>query len=67
MKVKIQVNGESSLGQDIESLEKYGMIDSEYELIAEMKEKDIDTLEDLLGRAIDDGSGELFNYHIMIL
>jgi hypothetical protein len=70
MKIKLQVNGESMTGQNIEDLEKYGMNDSEYEIDMEIGKIGLETLEDLLDRMVEEsqksGAETFFNWHIII-
>ena len=66
MKIKLQINGESTMGKAIEDLEKYGMKDSEYEVDMEISNKGLEILENMLDRLLDTAPQAFFNYHIII-
>jgi hypothetical protein len=67
IKIKLQINGESNMGQNIEDLEKYGMHDSEYEIDMELPtEKDFTELMAVMDRVIDTSrDNNFFNWHIL--
>lgn len=67
-KYKVQVNGESiSLLDDMRERDHGGMFDSEYEFIIECKQKDINTIRELLERVNNENEDIIFNYSILTL
>jgi len=63
MKYLIQINGENpALTGETEK-----MFDCEYEFVVEVTNKNLNTLQDVLDRAIDSPDCDLFNYQFMKL